>query len=418
MNGSVAGAAGLGRTRRVVFARALEESFVAYVLVTSTGAVLPLLALGTDPSLSAEDSALLRLALVPVLLGAPLLALARARAVLAALRDTPLLVLLVVWVACSTLWSVAPEITARRALAFATFSLLAVVLAASFTPRALLERLVWLALALMGASLVFRLALPELGTMSDGAWRGAFTHKNGLGQAANLAVLVLLLAWRHRVGPRPIVLLGLGLALLALVASRSANSLLVTLVGGALLLATSPAFHPLARAAIVSAGFALLAVLALVLLLFPAELAGLLGRDPTLTGRVPLWSMVLAHIQERPWTGWGYQAFWVVPAFAEYVLSTLGWPAPNAHSGYLETALGLGWPGLALVLLLLGQALGRAWRTFLAGDRLLGELALVLLLAFSVRNLVESELLQQSGILWLVSATLLVACRRERARRP
>lgn len=405
---------GSSRSRRLV--RVLEESFVAYVLLTSTGAVLPLLAMGTDSSLSPEDSALLRTTLIPVLVGTPLFALAHARAVLAALSATPLLPILVAYAVASVLWSVAPEITARRLLAFVTMSLLAVALAVRFSGRELLERFTWLALILVITSLFFVLAFPALGTMAGGAWRGAFTHKNGLGLAANFAVLVFLLALRYAVGPRPLLSAGLVLAAVLLLASRSANSLVVTIVGGVLFLLLSPSLNSLARAALVSAGIACLALFTLWTILFPEDLANLLGRDLTLTGRVPLWEHVLARIQERPWTGWGYQAFWTVPAFADYVLLTLAWPAPNAHSGYLEVALGLGWPGLALTLVLLAQALVRALRTYAKGDRLLGELALLLLVAFLVRNLVESELLQQSGMLWLLFTTLLIACGRRPPR--
>ncbi|MCS6779288.1 MAG: O-antigen ligase family protein [Geminicoccaceae bacterium] len=394
------------------FARAASEAFLAYALVISTGAVLPLLAMGSSDALSAEDSALLRLALLPLLVVTPLLALAHGRAILGALLDTPLLPLLVLLVAASTIWSVLPAISARRALAFATFSLLAVILAVRWSPRELVERLLWLALVVVAVSLAFQLALPDLSRMSDGAWRGAFTHKNGLGHVSSFAIVILLVGWRHRLAPRALVALGLLAAVLLLIASRSATSLVVTaLAAGLFLLLGRGGLPPAAKAALVSLAVAALALLGLWVLLEPEAAVALLGRDLTFTGRLPLWEHVLARIAERPWTGWGYQAYWAVPAFADYVMLTLGWPAPNAHSGYLDVALGLGWPGLLLALLLLAQALVRALRTLASGDRVLGETALLLVVALLVRNLSESELLQQSGLLWLLLATLLLRTR-------
>lgn len=393
-------------------ARAASEAFFAYALLISTGAVLPLLAMGSGEALSAEDSALLRLALVPLLAITPVLALAHGRAILAALVGTPLLPLLVLLVAASTVWSVLPPISGRRALAFTTFSLLGVILAVRWSPCELVERLLWLALFVVAVSLAFQLALPDLSRMSDGAWRGAFTHKNGLGHVTSFAIVILLVGLRYRLAPRALLAAGLFAAVLLLIGSRSATSLLVTiLAAGLFLLLGRGELEPLAKAALVSLAVAVLALLGLWILLDPQAAVALLGRDLTLTGRLPLWEHVLARITERPWTGWGYQAYWAVPAFADYVVLTLGWPAPNAHSGYLEVALGLGWPGLALTLLLLGQALVRALRTFAADDRALGETALLLVVALLVRNLTESELLQQSGLLWLLLATLLVRTR-------
>lgn len=387
----------------------LTEAFVAYVLFVSTGAILPLLAMGEGTELAAEDSALLRLTLLPILAVVPLLAAARWRTVLATLLRNPLLVALVSLAVLSALWSVAPGVTARRAFAFAIFSLLGVVIGLRYRSRELVERLLWLACAVVAVSALFQLALPRLATMSDGAWRGAFTHKNVLGQAASFALLVGLVAWRHRLAPRPLLIGLQGVAGLLLLASRSATSLVVTLLlGAAYVLVGGGGLARLARAAIVSFMFAAAALLGLWMLLFPEDAVALLGRDLTLTGRLPLWEHVLRVIAERPWLGWGFHAIWALPGFADYVLWTLGWAAPNAHSGYLEVLMGLGVPGLVLTSVLLGQALVRALRALRRGDALLGELALLLLCAYLLRNLVESELLQQTSLSWLLVVTLLV----------
>ncbi len=395
---STAGAAGF-----------FAEAFVAYVLFVSTGAILPLLAMGEGTELAAEDSALLRLTLLPILAVVPILAAARWRTVLVTLLRNPLLVALVSLALLSALWSVAPGVTARRALAFTMFSLLGVVIGLRYRSRELVERLLWLACAVVAVSALFQLALPRLATMSDGAWRGAFTHKNVLGQAASFALLVGLVAWRHRLAPRPLLIGLQGVAGLLLLASRSATSLVVTLLlGAAYVLVGGGGLPRLARAAIVSFMSAAAALLGLWLLLFPEHAVALLGRDLTLTGRLPLWEHVLGVIAERPWLGWGFHAVWALPGFADYVLWTLGWAAPNAHSGYLEVLMGLGVPGLTLTVALLGLALTRAVRALHRGDVLLGELALLLLGAYLLRNLVESELLQQTSLSWLLVVALLV----------
>src|SRR5260370_32302582 len=70
------------------------------------------------------------------------------------------------------------------------------------------------------------------------------------------------------------------------------------------------------------------------------------GRDPTLTGRTALWEEVL-RIAGDPWFGVGFESFWL----GERVKSLweAHWWRPNeAHNGYLEIFLTLGWVGVAL----------------------------------------------------------------------
>ncbi len=399
---------GFGRRASAV----VVEAYLFWVLFVSTGAVLPLLVMGEAEGLAAEDAAVLRLTLVPILVLAPLVVALHGPQVAAVLLREPWLSSVLLLALLSTLWSVAPEVTGRRAVAFAAYGLLGVVVALRWTGRELLERLLQLALLLLVASLAFQLLAPGLATMADGSWRGAFTHKNGSGQAASFAVLVLLLARRHRLVRAIPAAAALAVALVLLVASRSATSLLVTAIAaGGLLLLGRDGLPMLARAAIVSFAGAGLALVSLWSLLEPERAVQLLGRDPTLTGRVQLWELVLARIAERPWLGWGFHAWFTVPGHLDYLLSTLGWVPPNAHNGYLEVTLGLGLVGMALTLWLLAVALGRALALLARGDRLLAETALVLLGAHLIRNLVESELLQQTGLGWLLLVALLVRTR-------
>lgn len=399
--------------------RLLIELYLAWVLVISTGAVLPLLAMGPGDALAPEDTALLRLTLLPVLAFVPVLVLLHGGAVAAALSRVPVLPALVLLALASTAWSVEPGVTLRRAVAFAAYALLGVVMGVRWSGRELVERLLWLALLILASSLLFQLALPGLAVMADGAWRGAFAHKNVLGQMASFSILILLLGWRHRLLARALLGPALVVALLFLLFSRSATSLVVTLIAAlGLLLLGRGGPSPLAKAALLAFAGAALALAGLWAILEPEQAVALLGRDLTLTGRLPLWDLVLGRVAERPWLGFGYQALFAVPAFADYVLLTLGWDAPNAHSGYLEVALGLGWVGLALALLLLAQAGLRALSALARGEIVLGQAALLLLFAHLLRNLVESELLQQTNLSWLLLVAFLVRTGPAPAGRP
>lgn len=69
----------------------------------------------------------------------------------------------------------------------------------------------------------------------------------------------------------------------------------------------------------------------------------------TLTGRVPLWDVLWAALQEQPIVGHGFGAFWSSTRI-EQVYSDARWPAVTAHNGYLDEALATGAIGLVLLV--------------------------------------------------------------------
>lgn len=72
-----------------------------------------------------------------------------------------------------------------------------------------------------------------------------------------------------------------------------------------------------------------------------------LGRDPTLTTRVPMWQGLIA-MAENPVIGVGYESFWLGDRLS-FLWAVYG-QLHQAHNGYLEIYLNLGLIGLALIL--------------------------------------------------------------------
>jgi exopolysaccharide production protein ExoQ len=78
------------------------------------------------------------------------------------------------------------------------------------------------------------------------------------------------------------------------------------------------------------------------------------GRDATLTGRVELWEIVLG-MQKQPVLGHGFESFWLGARINE--LEDLWYFIPTqAHNGYVELYLNLGWVGLILFSLVIVSA--------------------------------------------------------------
>jgi exopolysaccharide production protein ExoQ len=77
-----------------------------------------------------------------------------------------------------------------------------------------------------------------------------------------------------------------------------------------------------------------------------------LGKDPTLTGRKVIWDLVLS-LHTNPLIGTGFETFWLGSRL-EFMRSALPGEIINeAHSGYVEIYLNLGWAGLCFIALLI-----------------------------------------------------------------
>jgi len=80
------------------------------------------------------------------------------------------------------------------------------------------------------------------------------------------------------------------------------------------------------------------------------QLAAMLGRDPTLTGRTKIWTTLLA-MDINPLVGTGYGSFWLGSRLNS--VWELRGRITEAHNGYLEMYLNLGIIGLSLFVIFL-----------------------------------------------------------------
>jgi O-antigen ligase len=276
-------------------------------------------------------------------------------------------------VAASVLWSTDAAMTVRRVLAFSCFA----VGAWGLSRRLSLRDLAVLCLVVTAAYMLLAVGAELLyGTFqpwaTDFRFRGT-THPNQ--SAMYCASLCLAAACLAGVPGSPRRLLaGLfvaGLMLLVLTRSRTGTAAFgVAFV--ALWIVKSirerRLLVPMAALTLLTAG-ALVASCCGVDLAKHLPNAVLLGRahetDDPLNGRSELWEELFQSIQERPVLGYGYGSFWNASRVQEFS-TEFHWGINGAHSAILETALAVGWLGLAVVALLivlgLGQALADYWR--------------------------------------------------------
>jgi len=234
-------------------------------------------------------------------------------------------------------------------------------------------------------------------------YQGYFNGKNYLGECAAVAFLLsiheMLCPGRRRA--MGIIMVVIAIVLVYLSDSKTAFGLafLSPFVAGlTLIIRKITRFSP----AIILLSIPLCyAVLSSVSNFNVNRISYILYGDSTLTGRTIIWDFANYEIGRSPLVGWGYRSFWLVPNSPSF--EAPGWVKmmPNAHNGYVDTKLEMGYVGLAfLVAFIIAtlHAIGRVADRDPARARLLLSLALFIILY----NFFESLWMRGFEFLWVV----------------
>jgi O-antigen ligase len=267
--------------------------------------------------------------------------------------------------------------------------------------------------ACMLLSVLMMGATPGMAIADTGEARGAFLNKNVLGWAAVLGALTGgLVAVDRGLGLRRTGIAVFALSLVCLLASQSMTGLLSALMALTLVwfYARLTRSRGLSRVAFVLVFLQAAAAVLVGLEEFLVPLLEALGKDATLTGRVPLWLLVDQVIGDRLLLGYGYQTFWTdASADAWRIWAEIGWMAPHSHNGFRETLLSLGLVGMLPLLAVIVRAArqGAALQCRAPED---GWLWLnVWIGTFLVMNLTESIILAQNDVFWTLFMTAAIA---------
>jgi O-antigen ligase len=265
------------------------------------------------------------------------------------------------WLCLTVVFSFDPSTSIRR---FAlTVFVVAVAAAMMLLPKSQNELMRWFSIAalvllatcylgiLLAPNLSIHLPTDAQEPALAGNWRGSFGHKNVA--AAVMAMLLFLGIYICRSGAWISGAAIIGLASLFMVYSAGKSSL--TLCFAVLLLtsATSIVRSFWLRAVLLLTPLLLLNLLSVGTVISDglAELTRLLPMDSTFTGRSDIWSFAVQSLRERLTTGYGFASFWGSSAI-QNLPEGKEWAgyASHSHNGYLDTALGMGLPGLALLI--------------------------------------------------------------------
>lgn len=338
------------------------------------------------------------------------LAIRRAPTMLRALTAAPVLALTLLIPLASIIWSVDRPETAQRLFAFLSSSLVGLYAASTLSMRRMLIvfALGFAAAAALNLGAVLAFADARGTPVWPNQWRGFNFQKNALGRNSVIGALLCAFVATQTRGRLRLALLAavvVQIALLMKTGSRTSQVVLAVafLLGGLGMVMRRAAALWLGAAALgVAAGGAAIYTL------FTTGAAGRflesIGRDATLTGRVPSWEILARFIDQRPALGWGYAAFYDPTSARIAVFEREIYQTPvYGHNGYIDVLISVGWAGLGAVLVAVALYVRDSASVLARWPKERSVIAaMVFLIIMLIVNVTESKLMERNEIVWIL----------------
>jgi exopolysaccharide production protein ExoQ len=300
-----------------------------------------------------------------LLLGALAVLLARSGRVGPMLRKNVLILLFFLYCGVSILWSDFPFVAFKRfTKALGDLGMVIIILSESDPLAALKRLLTRLGFLIFPLSILFIKYYPNIGRLLNKSWwleaTGVATQKNELGvdcmMFGVLFLWMLVSIYREQEDPsrrRRLLAYGTIIAMIIWLLNQCNSTTSITgliSAAGVMWLASRPSRKP----ALVHLLVVVVLGIAVTALFFDpgGGMVEALGKDPTLTGRKDTWKL-LASWPMNPWVGQGFESFWLGDRLKEIRKALNDFPINEAHNGYLEVYLNLGWVGICFIALLL-----------------------------------------------------------------
>ncbi|MGI2902620.1 O-antigen ligase family protein [Tolypothrix sp. VBCCA 56010] len=312
-------------------------------------------------------------------------------------------------------WSEFPDVTlfnARDILMMTSFSLY---FAIRFSLKEQVQLVAYTFFLGSIISIIFALGYPNIGIHGAdglvehlGTWKGIYGHKNHLGSMMVLSSFTFFLLPKENSNLYKWAGLIFSVILMELSTSKTSLVLSFVLI---LIIILYKNFRWQGKISVVftNIGILILGCVAVLVLTYWIELLTGLGRDPSLTGRTPIWGYALTRLMERPLLGYGRGAFWAPNS--QYAVEagqaiSSGWIAPHAHNGFVDLALDVGLIGLSLFLISYFTVFLRALKQAYVTKNPEEIWPLVYLTFLAMNNVTESCLLYGANLYWVLFTTV------------
>jgi exopolysaccharide production protein ExoQ len=374
-----------------------------------------------------------------LLLGALGVLVWRRRRVGRFLRANAPILLFFTYCAASILWADYPFVAFKRWIKAVGDVAMVLVVLTDLNPTAAIQRVLSrMGFILLPLSVLFIKYYPDIGRgYNPWTWLpsygGVTVFKNLLGMTCLIAglgsVWSFMTAYRTRKNAdgsknknrmRHLAAHGIviGMAIYLFLIADSMTSFSCFLLGGFLIVIASGTRLG-RKPAVIHTLVAVMVGLSLSVLFLPESgLVQSLGRDPTLTGRTAIWTAVISLVR-HPLLGAGFESFWTGDRLTRVWLLIKEPGIQEAHNGYLEVYLNLGWIGVSLLALVIVAG----YRDIIAmfhRDRDAGTIRLAFFVVGLIYSCTEAGFRMMSvvWIAFLLAATAAPQMRKRNARAP
>jgi O-antigen ligase len=338
------------------------------------------------------------------------------------LRGNPAVVVFFLYCLISLVWSDYAEVAFKRWIkALGDFIMVLIVLTDRDPAAAVKRVLVRTSYLLIPLSLLFVKYYPELGK-GYGRWdyrayfTGVTTNKNALGAICLLFGLASV--WRFAAALREkqawqMIAHGviLGMVFWLFWIANSLTSLSSFLLAFPLVLVASRRAFIRRPAALHLLAGSVVAMSLCTLFVVPSLLSTV-GRNATLTDRTGIWELALT-LTPSPVVGTGFESFWLGRRL-DWMWAAYSWHPNQAHNGYLETYLNLGWVGV----ILLGGVIVSGYRHVLDAVRRklpTADLAFGYFVVGVVYNCTEAAFFRMTAPIWIFFLMAILKLPRSRS---
>jgi O-antigen ligase len=339
------------------------------------------------------------------------------RAIHLLIRDK-VIILLITLIFLSSIWSVDLEKTLVRSIATFGTTLFGIYFSTRYSIKQQLHILGWVFGLAIFLNVFFAIVLPQYGIMQGihtGAWRGIYTHKNGLGAMMALSTIIFIILAVSNKTNASLFYGGIVSSIILLLLSRASSPLIYLIILICIyfiinfLFANKSKVKYQLKALFVSLIIVFSGALIIWSIIASEAIANIFGKDLTFTGRTALWSFVWELVQKRPWLGYGYEALWSSHnSETESIWLALAWEAPNSHNAFLEVLLGLGFLGFFLLAVHILINFLKGITLIYQTGRLDYFLVVMLIPLILFSGLTEAYFISRNSIYWVlyVSTTL------------
>ena len=312
----------------------------------------------------------------------------------------------------SFIWSYDPDFTLFNSREVLMMTFFGLYFASRFSLKEIVE-LIGLTLFISClTSVIVAVGMPAIGTHigddHSGAWKGVYGHKNNFG---SMMILMWLSFFTLPKGNSPIYkYIGIFLSIFLILVSTSKTSLVISI-----LLISMMFFYKHFRwqgkisVIILDVGILVLGCLSVFITTYWVEILTELGRDSTLTGRTPIWGVMILKLIERPFLGYGRGGFFAPGSpygFEAGRVLHAGWAPAHGHNGFLDLAIDFGLIGLGIFLINYFATFARGLKRAYATNNPEALFPLAFLLFLVMNNITESFLLYQINIYWVIYVTV------------